>query len=133
MQRATGTFEVTMTPQSTDTEGDGAPLGRLSLAKTFSGDIAGTSRGEMLSAGNPAQGSAAYVAVERVRGTVHGREGSFALYHVGTMDRGAYSHTIRVVPDSGTGALAGLTGTFTIDRPGAGHAYTFDYSLPDAT
>jgi hypothetical protein len=131
--RATGTFDVTLTPQSTDERPDAGPLARLAIDKRFHGDLEGASRGEMLSAGTPTAGSAGYVAIERVDGALHGRRGTFALMHFGTMTRGAPSLTIAVVPDSGTGELAGLSGAMTIDRGGGRHAYTFDYALgPDA-
>src|SRR5215216_7138250 len=102
--RASGTFEVKLTPQATD-----APaLGRMSIDKQFHGDLEGTSKGEMLAMGTAVEGSAGYVAIERVTGTLHGRSGTFALQHSGTMTRGEPHLTITVVPDSGTGQLAGL-------------------------
>jgi hypothetical protein len=129
--RARGTFEVRLTPQPADAYADGAALGRMTIDKTFAGDLQGTSRGQMLTGMSGVKGSAGYVAIERVEGTLAGRQGSFVLQHLGTMDRGAQSLTVRVVPDTGTGGLAGIVGTSTIDVSN-GHAYEFTYTLPDA-
>ena len=83
----------------------------------------------MLTAGTGVKGSAGYVAIERVTGSLHGRSGTFALMHTGTMNRGTAGLDILVVPDSGTGALAGLTGTFNIIRANGMHSYEFDYVI----
>lgn len=124
---ATGSFAVKVEPILGD-----APFPRMSLAKTFHGDLEATSTGEMMSVNGEVEGSGAYVALERVTGTLHGRSGSFALVHSGTMRRGAdFSMIIRVVPDSGTDALTGLTGTFEIVFEGADHRYRFEYEFPD--
>jgi hypothetical protein len=125
---AKGPFEVKMTPQPAGEHG----LARLALDKQFSGDLEATSMGEMLAAHTGVEGSAGYVAMERADGTLHGRRGTFVLQHSGTMDRGAPSLALSVVPDSGTGELAGLSGTMSIDREGGKHAYSFDYTLRDA-
>lgn len=131
--RATGTFDVTIGPQPADGHADGATLGRMTIDKTYHGDLEGTAVGQMLTGMSPTEKtSGAYVAVERVTGTLGGRKGSFLLYHVGVMDRGAQHLTVTVVPDSGTGQLTGLTGTLTIDIRGKEHAYTLDYALPSA-
>ncbi|MEP7365509.1 MAG: DUF3224 domain-containing protein [Acidobacteriota bacterium] len=130
---ATGAFEVKLVPQSTDNVPEGTALGRTSIDKQFHGDIEATSKGEMLSAMTSVKGSAGYVAIERVTGTVHGRKGTFVLQHTGTMDRGVQSLTITIVPDSGTGDLAGMSGTMTIRiEPGGKHFYDLDYELPEA-
>jgi uncharacterized protein DUF3224 len=129
MPHAAGTFEVTLTPQSTDEEPEGSTLARLSIDKTFRGDLEATSRGEMLSAGTRTKGSAGYVAVERVTGALHGRRGSFVLKHDGTMTRGTPELTVRVVPDSGTGELVGLAGGMRIIVEPGKHAYEMDYTL----
>lgn len=129
MPRAIGTFEVKLTPQATDDDGSGNPLGRYSLDKRFSGDITGTGTGEMLGAGSPAKGSAGYVAMERVTGSLAGREGSFVLQHTATMHRGVNTLSIHVVPETGTGALAGLSGKFAIIIEGGKHSYEFDYEF----
>ncbi len=105
---------------------------RLKLTKQFQGDLDGTSAGEMMSVEGTVEGSGAYVAIEHVTGSLHGRKGSFALVHNGTMQRGGeFDMRIRVVPDSGTGELAGLTGTLEIVLEGRNHLYHFDYELHD--
>lgn len=128
--RAAGTFEVQMSPLSSDEVGEGAALGRLSLHKDFHGDLQATGRGEMLTAMTTVKGSAAYVAIERVTGALHGRRGTFALHHTGIMTRGAPQLSVRVVPDSGTGELTGLAGVLTILVEGGVHSYDLEYTLP---
>lgn len=110
-QHATGPFEVKTTPLDPAFKTDDNSLGRLSLEKQFHGDLEATSKGEMLSAGSPVKGSGAYVAIERVSGTLHGRPGTFILHHSGTMSHGAFQLDVKVVPDSGTSQLQGLTGS----------------------
>ena len=129
-KRATGTFEVKLAPLPAYDMSEGSPLGRRSLDKVFSGDLNATSKGEMLSAGTGVKGSAVYVAIERVIGTLGGRKGSFCLHHTGIMNRGAPSLTINVVPDSGTDQLTGLSGTMTIRVENKAHFYDFDFTLP---
>ena len=128
--RAAGTFEVKITPQSADEHTDGAPIGRLTIDKQFRGDIEGTSKGVMLAAQGTVKGSAAYSAMERVTATLAGQAGTFVLQHTGIMDRGTPSLVITVVPDSGTDALEGLSGTMAIDIANGKHSYTFDYTIP---
>jgi hypothetical protein len=123
--RAAGSFQVTLTPQDSD-----GMLARMSLVKTFHGDLEGSSSGQMLSAGTAVKGSAGYVAIERVEGILEGRRGSFVLQHSGTMTRGAPALIISVVPDSGTGELAGLAGTMAIIIANGAHSYEFEYTLP---
>lgn len=125
--RASGTFEVKLTPL----DAEGVP-GRMSIDKQFHGGLQGTSRGQMLAAMTGTEGSAGYVAIEQVTGTLAGRGGTFVLQHSGIMNRGAPSLTITVVPDSGTGGLAGLEGTMTIEVADGRHSYVFDYTLPAA-
>jgi hypothetical protein len=126
-RRAAGSFEVKMTPEA---GGEDAAIGRFALDKTYRGGLEATSRGQMLSAGAVEKGSAGYVAMEIVRGTLDGRSGSFALQHSGTMTRGSARLTIDVVPDSGTGELEGLTGAMTIRVEDGRHEYELDYALP---
>jgi hypothetical protein len=126
---AAGTFDVTLTPQPPDDRAGSENLGRLLIDKQFHGDLEGTSVGQMLAAGSEVEGSAGYVAIERVSGTLHGRRGSFVLQHNGIMDRGAGQLTIVVVPDSGAGELGGLAGRMTIDVADGAHAYDFEYTL----
>ena len=128
--RATGTFDVKLTPQPADGYADAKSLGRLTIDKTFHGDLAGTSHGQMLSAMSAVKGSAGYVAIEHVTGTLHGRSGSFVLQHSGIMQRGARQLVVTVVPDSGTGALSGLAGSLDIRISEGRHFYVLDYTLP---
>lgn len=133
MTTASGTFEVTLTPEASDDGGgEGATLARLSIEKQFQGDLEGSSRGEMLSASTGVEGSAGYVAIERFVGTLNGRHGTFALQHSGTMARGAPQLTISVVPDSGTAELAGLAGTMAIEIADGQHSYQLEYTLESA-
>jgi Protein of unknown function (DUF3224) len=125
-----GNFDVKVTPVWEDTA-DGVPLGRFSLDKQYHGDLAAISKGEMLTAGSIAKGSAGYVAIERVVGSLQGRQGSFALQHTGTMNRGAPALSINVVPRSGTDQLTGLAGTMNIIIADGKHSYEFDYSISE--
>jgi len=129
MEHAKGTFDVNATPQPPYDTSDGVSLGRLSLTKQFHGDLTATSTVEMLAAGTPVQGSAGYVAIERVVGTLQGRPGTFILQHAGSMSRGVPSLSVTVVPDSGTGGLLGLTGSMVIDIVDSKHFYTFNYAV----
>jgi hypothetical protein len=126
--RASGTFEVRLSPQ-VDGEAGGASVGRMLIDKRFAGDLEATSRGQMLAVRTATEGSAGYVALELVAGRLGGREGTFVLQHAGTMERGAQQLSINVVPDSGTGELAGLAGRMEIEFSGGGHSYSFDYTL----
>ena len=128
-QTARGSFEVKITPQAA-LEGVGDPsIGRMALDKRYYGDLEAASLGQMLAAGTEVKGSAGYVALERVSGTLHGKRGTFVLQHNGLMNRGAPTLTIVVAPDSGTGELAGLSGSMRIDISDGKHFYTLDYSL----
>ena len=130
--RASGAFEVKLAPQPHQ-EGIGDPrVGRMSIDKQFYGDLEAMSLGQMLAAMTEVPDSAGYVALERVTGTLHGRRGSFCLQHTGTMHRGVPELTVTVVPDSGTGQLAGLAGRMAIIIAGKRHSYEFDYTLPDS-
>ena len=128
---ATGPFDVKITPQGPDIA-DVPMLGRMSIDKQYHGDLDAKAVGQMLTAGTDTKASGAYVAVERVTGTLNGRAGTFLLHHRGIMTRGTPDLSISVVPDSGTGQLAGLTGTMAIViAPGGKHSYEFEYALPD--
>ncbi|HEX8719231.1 MAG TPA: DUF3224 domain-containing protein [Pyrinomonadaceae bacterium] len=126
--RASGTFEVRLSPQVDGEEG-GACVGRMLIDKRFAGDLEGTSRGQMLAARGGVEGSAGYVALEHVTGTLAGRAGSFVLQHSGTMTRGAQQLSVTVVPDSGAGGLKGIAGRMDIVIAGGRHSYEFDYTL----
>jgi Protein of unknown function (DUF3224) len=125
--RATGTFDVRLNPQPADESG----IGRLTIDKQFHGNLEGTSKGHMLAYSTEVQGSAGYVAMERVTGTVGGRSGSFVLQHSATMTRGEPLLVLTVVPDSGTAALADLSGKMAITIVDKKHFYEFEYTLPD--
>lgn len=104
-------------------------LGRMTIDKQFQGDLEATSKGQMLAAMTAEKGSAGYVAIEKVSGTLHGRKGTFVLQHSGTMNRGDQQLSIAVVPDSGTGELVGLIGKMTIKIEGGKHFYEFQYTI----
>lgn len=125
--KASGTFAVKLKPEPV-AEG----LGRMNIDKTFEGDLEGTSYGEMLSAMGSVQGSAGYVAMEVVKGKLHGKSGTFVLQHLGVMDRGEPSLRVTVVPDSGTGELVGLKGKLAIRIADGKHYYDFEYTLEQA-
>ena len=127
-----GSFDVKLTPQKPDNpETESAKLGRMAIDKKFQGDLEAVSKGEMLSVITDVKGSAGYVALERVTGTLGGRSGAFVLQHSGTMTRGEAQLSVTVVPDSGTGELAGLAGRLSIQIAEGKHSYAFDYTLPD--
>ena len=128
---ARGTFEVTLQPQPISEVASGGGIGRLSIDKRFSGDLTGTSVGEMLSSVSPVKGSAGYVALERVTGAIGSRAGTFTLQHSGTMDRGRPALIVAVVPDSGTDGFLGISGDLTIEITDGKHFYTFTYALPE--
>jgi len=129
---ASGTFEVKLVPQGEGDTVEGTALGRMSLDKQFHGDLEGTGTGEMLTAMTAVEGSAGYVAIERVAGTLGGRSGTFVLQHRGVMTRGKQELLISVVPDSGTGGLAGLAGTMAITIEDGKHSYQLEYTLAGA-
>lgn len=131
-EHAAGAFDVKLDAQGEPDKTDGSTLARYSLDKQYHGDLEATAKGTMLTAGTDVKGSAGYVAIERVTGTVKGRKGSFVLQHSGTLTRGEPQQSITVVPDSGTGQLAGLTGKMTIIIAAGKHSYEFDYTLPPA-
>jgi uncharacterized protein DUF3224 len=128
--RASGTFEVKVSPLILASADE--TRGRFSLDKQFQGDFTGTGQGEMLTAVGAVQGSAVYVAVERVSGSLHGQRGAFAMHHTGIMTRGAQQLSITIVPDSGTERLEGIAGTMTISITDGKHFYELDYTLPGA-
>jgi hypothetical protein len=126
---AAGPFDVKVTPQ--DDKSADAMLGRMTLDKHYHGDLEATGIGQMLTAGTEVKGSGAYVAIEKVAGTLKGRTGSFMLQHSGTMSGGNFQLTVTVVPDSGTGQLAGISGKMNITIAAGGkHSYDLEYTLP---
>jgi hypothetical protein len=130
MSHAKGTFDVKATPAPGDDKSKDSGVGRFLLDKQFHGDLDAHSVGVMLAAGNPATGSAGYVAMETVTGTLTGHSGSFSLQQSGIMDKGALSMTVTVVPGTGTGELAGISGTMQIIIADGKHSYDLAYSLP---
>jgi hypothetical protein len=129
MKRASGSFEVSMQPLANAEVSVDPLFGRFLLTKKFKGDLDASARGHMLSAGTATKGSAAYVAIDQVTGTLEGRKGSFVLQHTGSMKRGAASLSVMVVPDSGTEELAGIKGTLNINIVEGRHFYDFLYSF----
>jgi Protein of unknown function (DUF3224) len=129
--RASGTFEVKLSPQAPDDKNDDATPGRMSIDKQFHGDLEAASKGQMLAAMTAVKGSAGYVAMERVSGTLHGRRGTFVLQHTGTMARGIQQLSVTVVPDSGTGQLMGLAGKMAIVIADGKHSYDFEYAVAE--
>jgi len=126
MNHAKGTFEVKLSPLTADSD---PSLGRMSIDKQIHGDLEATTKGEMMSFMSSVKGSAGYVAMEKVSGTLAGHQGTFVLQHSATMTRGTPEMSITVVPDSGTDQLVGLTGKFTIIIADGKHSYDFEYSL----
>jgi hypothetical protein len=131
-KHASGAFDVKLNPQPPDDKAEGSTLGRLLIEKQFHGDLEATSKGQMLTAMTEVKGSAGYVAIERITGTLQGRSGSFVLQHSGTLTKSAPEQSITVVPDSGTGQLVGLAGKMTITITDGKHSYAFEYTLPAA-
>jgi hypothetical protein len=129
---ATGTYEARMAPVMVGNKPSDPSLEHLVMSRAFRGGLEGNSSGAMLTAATSVKDSAAFVAIEKVEGTLDGRMGSFILQHAATMSRGGATMAIMVVPDSGTGALAGLTGQMWISIEDGVHSYDFKYILPDA-
>ena len=128
--QADGTFDVKLTPQTASAEMETTKIGRMRIDKQFQGDLTAVGLGEMLAFRTVVEGSAGYVAMERVTGVLLGRTGSFVLQHSGTMNRGASSLVLTVVPDSGTDALTGLSGSMAIRIEEGKHLYTMECALP---
>jgi hypothetical protein len=130
-QHASGPFDVKLSPQKPDSEvAQAANLGRMTIDKQYHGDLEATSKGEMIATQTEVKGSAGYVAMERVTGTLRGKKGGFVLQHSATMTRGTPNLSIIVVPDSGTGELKGISGKMNIIiAPDGKHSYEFDYTI----
>ena len=133
MPTARGPFDVDIEPDPPFLEQDGVTLNRNSVRKTFSGDMAGTSEAQMITAFTGTPGSAGYVAIERFTGSVGGKSGSFVLQHSGLMNKGDAQLTVTIVPDSGAGDLAGISGTMVIDNDEGQHSYILEYEHPQAS
>jgi hypothetical protein len=125
-----GTFSVNVSPEPPHDVVDGVSIGRVRVDKRFEGPLDATSVVDMIGARTPVEGSAGYVAIERVTGTLAGRRGTFVLQHLGRMSGGAMSLTVLIVPDSGTAELAGISGNMIIRIEGGRHFYALDVELP---
>jgi Flp pilus assembly protein TadG len=130
--KAHGTFEIQMISQGQEEKIEGVSMSRRSADKQYSGDIEGSGKAEMLAALTNVKTSQAYVAIERVVGTLQGHKGTFLLQHTGTMTAATRDLNLTVVPDSGTGQLVGLSGKMMIDVVNGKHLYEFDYMLPES-
>jgi hypothetical protein len=129
---ASGQFDLAMKPLDAYANAvDGATLGRMSIDKTFTGDLSATSQGEMLTGLSTVKGSAGYVAIEQVNGELNGKKGSFVLQHYGTMQGESQHLTLAVTPDSGTNELQGLAGKMSINIEDGQHFYSFEYELAE--
>jgi hypothetical protein len=129
---AHGTFDVNIIPQPPEGKAEGSTtLGRMLIEKQFHGDLEAVSKGQMLTGMAEVKGSGVYVAIEQVKGALKGRSGSFILHHLGIMVRGAPQLNVTVVPDSGTGELAGIEGSMTILITDGKHSYDFTYTVPE--
>lgn len=132
MALARGTFEVVLSPQEVKPAEGADALGRMVIDKSYSGELIGSGRGQMLSCMTSTDGSAGYVAQEVVDASLDGKAGSFVLQHIGIMNRGEASLEMQVVPDSGAGELVGLSGRVTIDVDDSGiHHYEFTFEFAD--
>lgn len=129
---AAGSFDVSLTPLTLDPPGDDSARGRMRLSKRFHGGLDATGAGEMLTGMGAVSGSAAYVAIERISGTLAGRSGSFLVVHRGVMTRGAQDLLVSIVPDTGTGELTGIAGGMTLIVGAGRHDYRIDATIPDA-
>jgi hypothetical protein len=125
MNEVTGEFDVKVVPIDTGDD----KMGMMTLDKQYHGELDATGQGRMLTGMTDVKGSAAYVAIERVKGRLKGAEGSFLMHHTGLMSKGSQSLDIRVVPDSGTGDLAGIEGEMHIKIADGKHFYRFEYKL----
>ena len=125
----TGTFETTMHPEAPYDDHDGVSIGRVRIDKRFTGPLEGTGEVNMIAARTPIAGSAGYVAIERIEGTLVGKRGAFVVQHAGLMTRGTPSLSVQIIPDSGTGELTGIAGSMKITNEGGKHTYEIDYEL----
>lgn len=133
MSLAKGAFDVQVIPRPLDGAADDPSFARYALTKQFRGDLEASGAGQMLASGGPHEGAGAYVAIERVTGTLHGRTGSFVLQHRGTMDSSGMEMLVTIVPESGSGDLVGIRGTLEILFDGPQHLYELEYQLPAAS
>jgi hypothetical protein len=128
-QIARGEFDVKLTPLETSHKQDPEHLGRMSGEKVYHGELEGTGVAELLTGGDPKTGSAAIVGMEKITGKLRGRSGTFIVHHTGVMEKGKQTYSVGIVPDSGTGELAGISGKMVITIEGKKHFYALEYSL----
>ena len=129
--KVSGEFEIVLKPLEKYVQDNAfVKFGRMSINKTFKGDLTGASKGEMLTAMTATEESAGYVAIELAKVTLAGKNGSFVLQHFGVNDRGEHRLILEVVPESGSGDLKGISGQMAIDIKDGKHFYTFEYKLP---
>lgn len=124
-----GTFEVTATPDPSTDEVDGVSIGRVRFDKTFAGPLEAKSKVDFIGVRTKVEGSAGYAGVERITGALEGKRGTFVVLHQGLIERGQQSLTLIIVPDSGTGELAGIHGKMAIRIEGGQHYYELDWAL----
>lgn len=130
--QAKGEFDVKVTPQPPDEKGSDPLLGRMSIDKHYHGDLEATGVGQMLTGGDYKTGSAGYVAMEKVSGTLKGQKGTFLIQHTGMLNKGAATLSIIIVPDTGTGQLVGIAGKMDVKITDGKHFYELEYTLPEA-
>lgn len=128
--KASGTFDVTLSAVSIDDSFDEDLFHQMKIEKKIAGDLQGTSNGQMLACHTNTEGSAGYVAIEQISGTLAGKAGSFVVQHSCFMGGGNERQSLEIIPDSGTGELVGVEGTMEIQRTDEGHTYELRYSLP---
>ena len=126
MNEVSGSLEVRITPEDTGDD----QMGMMLLDKTYHGDLQATGTGRMLTGMTAVKGSAGYVAIERLDGTLEGAKGTFLVQHSGISKGDEKTLLIQVIPDSGTDALLGIDGTMEINIDDGKHSYCFKYSLP---
>lgn len=124
-----GTFDLNFSGEAAHDVVERVALSRARIDKVFHGTITGTSVAHMLACNTGVEKSAGYVAIERIHGTIDGREGTFCVLHIGVMDRGARGLTVRIVPDSGTGELRGIRGEMTLRIEDNKHHYRIEYAF----
>jgi Protein of unknown function (DUF3224) len=110
-------------------EAEGAELSRVQISRTFSGDLQGSSTGEIMIA--KSEGGGGYIGHDLISGTLAGKSGSFVFQHTGLMGPDGINNTGTIVPGTGTGELTGITGegTMLADEEG-NHTLTLEYELP---
>jgi Protein of unknown function (DUF3224) len=129
VKRAVSTFVNHRHEAQTYDEREGATLGRIHIERRFQGDLEGEATAELLTA-TAEDGTAVYLALDRISGRLDGKEGSFVLQHRGVLSADGAEIDGAIVPGSGTGELKGITGhgAITVDNEGT-HRLTLEYEL----